>query len=127
MNAFTLAHRVLSGLRHDRRTMALVLVAPLLILGLLYLILTGAGSTCTVAVGNAPQSFVKALENSDKVDIAVTNLKGDDWKEPAADAPAATNAQLRAAVTEEGALAAVNVGSDPVSYTHLTLPTILLV
>lgn len=112
MNAFTLAQRVLSGLRHDRRTMALVLIAPLLILGLLYLILTGAGSTCTVAVGNGSQSFVKTLENSDKVDIAVTNLKGEDWKEPAADAPAATNTELRAAVTEEGALAAVNVGSD---------------
>lgn len=112
MNAFTLAHRVLSGLRHDRRTMALVLIAPLLILGLLYLILTGTGSTCTVAVGKAPQGFVRTLEKSDKVDITVTNLNGGDWKEPAADAPAATASQLRAAVTEEGALAAINVGRD---------------
>ena len=112
MNAFTLAQRVLSGLRHDRRTMVLVLIAPLLILELLYLILTGAGSTCTVAVGNAPQSFVKTLENSDKVDIAVTNLAGGDWKESAADAPAVTNAELRAAVTDQGALAAVNVSDD---------------
>ena len=112
MNAIILARRVLAGLRHDRRTMALVLFAPLLILGLLYLILTGTGATYTVAVGNAPAGFVKTLESSDKIAINVTNLAGGQWSEPDTNAPEPTTTELRAAVTEHEALAAVTLDTD---------------
>ena len=45
MRTRALTKRILSQLRHDRRTMALVLFAPLLVLSLLYFVLSGTGAT----------------------------------------------------------------------------------
>ncbi|MFY9263271.1 MAG: ABC transporter permease [Actinomycetaceae bacterium] len=111
MRTRTLALRVLAQLRHDRRTLALVIVAPLLILTLLYLVLTGSGAHFTLAVGNASEEFVQAVEDNEAMAITVTDLEGNAWEPP----PANTHysaADLRQAVTDSGALAAVTLAED---------------
>lgn len=62
MRARALAMRILNQIRHDKRTLALMMLAPLLMLTLMYFIFEGTSSTTTVAVINAPVSFVDNLE-----------------------------------------------------------------
>lgn len=47
-----ITRRILSQFRHDRRTLALLFVAPLVIIGLLYFLLRGGGSRPAVGVVN---------------------------------------------------------------------------
>ena len=53
--------RILQQLRHDRRTLALMLAAPVLVLTILYFVLEDTGSEGRVAVINAPESYINAL------------------------------------------------------------------
>ena len=53
MRSNALAIRILSQLRHDRRTLALMLMAPILMLTLIYIIFAGISSSVTVGVINA--------------------------------------------------------------------------
>ncbi|MDD4171313.1 MAG: ABC transporter permease [Syntrophomonas sp.] len=62
MRVRALAMRILNQIRHDKRTLALMMLAPLLMLTLMYFIFEGTSSTTTVAVINAPVSFVDNLE-----------------------------------------------------------------
>lgn len=62
MRVRALAVRILNQLRHDKRTMALMLVAPLLLLTLVYFILGDTSPSANVAVVNAPVGFVDNLE-----------------------------------------------------------------
>lgn len=62
-----LALRILNQLRHDKRTLALMLMAPLLVLTLLYFILEGSHNPSAIAVINAPLSYVERLEENNMV------------------------------------------------------------
>ena len=53
--------RIFQQMRHDRRTLALMLMAPLLVLTLLYFILEETNSEWRVAIISAPENYVHAL------------------------------------------------------------------
>jgi len=67
MKVRALAVRILNQLRHDRRTMALMLVAPLFLLTLVYLILADTVPIMKVAVINAPAGYLDELEENNVV------------------------------------------------------------
>lgn len=62
MRVRALAFRILNQLRHDRRTLALMLVAPVFLLTLVYFILADTVPVVNVAVINAPAGFEDRLE-----------------------------------------------------------------
>jgi len=55
--------RILNQLRRDRRTIALMFIAPMLMMTLVYFILDSSTVPLTVAVINAPSSYVEKLED----------------------------------------------------------------
>lgn len=63
MRIRALALRILNQLRRDKRTMALMIMAPMLMLTLVYFILEASSAPLTVAVINAPESYVARLED----------------------------------------------------------------
>lgn len=63
MRVRALAFRILNQLRHDRRTLALMLVAPILLLTLVYFILGDTVPLVKVAVIGAPAGFEDKLED----------------------------------------------------------------
>lgn len=64
MKVRALAIRILNQLRHDKRTLALMLVAPLFLLTLVYFILGDSTTTEKVAVVNAPVGYINLLEKN---------------------------------------------------------------
>jgi len=71
--------RILSQFRHDRRTLALLFVAPLVILSLLYFLLRGGGSKPAVGVinldyGPLGSTIAARLESSSLVSATATDL-----------------------------------------------------
>ncbi|MBQ2094638.1 MAG: hypothetical protein II474_01930, partial [Firmicutes bacterium] len=128
MRTRALTKRILSQLRHDRRTMALVLFAPLLILSLLYFILNGAGATYTVVVGESPEGIVQRLEEQDDLSLRIVGIDGEEWQAPdsettdgsAANSDVATDgvdadgdsAALKDAVVEQEATGGLRVSAD---------------
>ncbi|NLC76375.1 MAG: ABC transporter permease [Clostridia bacterium] len=62
MRIRALAFRILNQLRHDRRTLALMLVAPVFLLTLVYFILEDTAPVINVAVVNGPAGFEDKLE-----------------------------------------------------------------
>lgn len=71
MKIKAMAIRILTQLRHDKRTVALMLFAPILLLTFLYFVLDGSQTNLKIAVVNAPLSYVEKLEKSD---MAVSRL-----------------------------------------------------
>lgn len=61
MRVRSLAKRILMQLRNDKRTLALMLVAPLLILTLIYFVFEGMVTTVSIGVLNAPEKYVDNL------------------------------------------------------------------
>ncbi|WP_027399446.1 ABC transporter permease [Anaerovorax odorimutans] len=61
MKSKIIAIRILTQLKHDKRTLMLVLAAPLLMLTLVYLILDTSDTDFTVGIINAPQNYVENL------------------------------------------------------------------
>ncbi len=53
--------RILNQLRHDPRTLALMIFAPMMVLTLLYFVFSGSTTNLTAGVINAPQSYVDNL------------------------------------------------------------------
>jgi len=64
MKVRALAIRILKQLKNDRRSLALILFAPILLLTLLYLILTSSNTDIRVSVINAPEQFMDNLYDS---------------------------------------------------------------
>ena len=117
MRTRALTKRILSQLRHDRRTMALVLFAPLLILSLLYFILNGAGATYTIVVGESPEGIVQRLEEQDDLSLRIVGIDGEEWQAPDSDAADGVNADgdsaaLKDAVVEQEATGGLRVSED---------------
>lgn len=69
MRIIALAKRILMQLRNDKRTVALMLIAPLLILTLLYFVFEGAQNTIEIGVINAPENFIEELCQNNAVPI----------------------------------------------------------
>ena len=65
MKVKALAVRILKQLKNDRRTLALIFFAPVLLLTLLYFILGSSNSDIRVNVINAPEKFMDNLYDND--------------------------------------------------------------
>lgn len=61
MRIKAIALRILTELRHDKRTLALVLFAPVLMLTLIFFVLNSSLNTSTVGVLNAPSDYFDRL------------------------------------------------------------------
>jgi ABC-2 type transport system permease protein len=80
-----ITRRLLQQFRHDRRTLALLFVAPLLILGLLGYLIRGAVSAPDVGIANQDQgpvgvTIANALEHSSKIHAIAINAADGDGK-----------------------------------------------
>ena len=65
MPILALMQRILRQLKHDRRTLALLFVAPLFLLTLVSFILNnGTAGTITLAAVNCPQPYIERLEDA---------------------------------------------------------------
>lgn len=100
MRVRAMAYRILNQIRHDKRTLALALLAPLLILTLIYLILDTAESGYTVGVINAPQSYIDRLYEQNVTPVRCTESEGLD---------ALKNGDIIATVRIESGKARINV------------------
>ncbi len=109
MRINVLARRILAELRHDKRTLGLVLVAPLVILTLLYFILNGTGATYTVVAGDVPEAIVNEMLDNEDVNIKIVDTNGDKWSDSVKEGDYAV---LRKSLAENKAVAAISVDDD---------------
>lgn len=65
MRVLAIMKRILLQLRHDKRTMALMIVAPIFIMTLMALIFNGNDYHPKIGIVNAPIQFVNKLEDQD--------------------------------------------------------------
>lgn len=106
MRIRALALRILTQIRHDKRTLGLILIAPLLILTIVYFIFNSSGTTFSIGVVNVPQSVVDRITSNEDLTITVTKY---------------TSAEAKAAVNDEKAIAVLDMsGTTPVIYLDAT-------
>nr|WP_315023515.1 ABC transporter permease [uncultured Aminipila sp.] len=74
MRVKALAKRILMQIRNDKRTLALMLVAPLLILTLLYFVFEGAQNTVDIGVINVSEGFIEELIQNNVVPTRCQDL-----------------------------------------------------
>lgn len=72
MRIMALALRILRQLVNDKRTLALILFAPLLLLTLIYLILDTTATDLRVGVINAPQTYIDSLYDQNVLTVRCT-------------------------------------------------------
>ncbi|NSL53103.1 ABC transporter permease [Calidifontibacillus erzurumensis] len=65
MRVFSIMFRILLQLRHDKRTMALMIVAPIFVMTLMALLFNGNEYHPKIGIVNAPIQFVNKLEDED--------------------------------------------------------------
>lgn len=75
MKISAMAIRILTQLRHDKRTVALMFLAPILLLTFLYFVLDSSQTDIKIGVVNAPLSYVERLEKSEAKIIRITETK----------------------------------------------------
>lgn len=73
MKIKAMALRILTQLRHDKRTVALMFLAPILLLTFLYFVLDSSQSDIRIGVVNAPLSYVERLEKSEAKIVRLTD------------------------------------------------------
>jgi ABC-2 type transport system permease protein len=75
-NALSIARRIITQFRNDRRTLALLVAAPLLMMTLLWVVVNGGLATPTIAVaGDPPGSFRDELSKNAKI-VDATSAEG---------------------------------------------------
>ncbi|MDR2771309.1 MAG: ABC transporter permease, partial [Clostridiales Family XIII bacterium] len=62
MRVFALALRILRQMRRDRRTLALMLFAPLIVLSLMYLVLDTGDPAVRIALVHVPADYAERLD-----------------------------------------------------------------
>jgi len=76
MRTFAIAGRIMQQLIRDKRTLALMLLAPLLILTLVYFLFqTSADNEATVGAASMPESLVDRMEEADMKVVEYENTK----------------------------------------------------
>ena len=93
MRISALTSRILRQLSHDKRTIALVVFAPILIMTLLYFILGSDNSVFKIAVISAPDSFVSELSSNAEYEVEIFHISEEEA------AAAIDNNEILAAVT----------------------------
>lgn len=97
MKVSALARRIISQIRHDKRTLGLVLIAPLLILTVIFYIFNSSDNALSIGLVDAPQGVVERLESLEDVDVTVLEL---------------TSAEARQAVVDEKVVVALDLSGD---------------
>ncbi len=106
MRIKALAHRILSQIRHDKRTLGLILIAPLLILTVIYYIFNSSDNTFTIGVVDVPQTVVERIEANEDLEITVIEY---------------SSSEARDAINDEKAIAVLDMSkSTPVIYLDAT-------
>lgn len=67
--------RILQQILRDKRTMVLILIAPILILALVNFILKAEDTSYNIGVVNAEEAFVEELADNEEYDITVTEVE----------------------------------------------------
>lgn len=81
MRIRALTSRIIKQILNDKRTIALVLLAPLIILTLVYYILNYDDITYNIGIINAPDEFVKALEDTENYNVEAINIDKSEAKD----------------------------------------------
>ena len=74
MRIKALTLRIIKQIINDKRTIALVLFAPILILTLMYFIINYDNTTYSIGIINAPEDFIDALENNEDYTINIIKI-----------------------------------------------------
>lgn len=74
MRIKALCQRILKQLKHDKRTIGLVVVAPILILSIMYFILDDDNSVFKVGIIDAPTTLVEKLKANDDVNLEISHI-----------------------------------------------------
>ena len=69
MRTRALARRILHQMRRDRRTLALMFFAPILLLSLVFLLLNSTTATVRIAVVSAPEAYVERLYENNIIPV----------------------------------------------------------
>lgn len=69
MRTRALARRILHQMRRDRRTLALMFFAPILLLSLVFLLLNSTTATVRIAVVSAPEAYVERLYENNTIPV----------------------------------------------------------
>ncbi|HUX22392.1 MAG TPA: ABC transporter permease [Spirochaetia bacterium] len=76
-NALSIARRIILQISMDRRTLALILVAPVVMITLLWVVINGGLTTPNIAlVGDPPAALRKALNENAKLIVASSSEEG---------------------------------------------------
>ena len=78
MRTFAIAGRILKQIIHDKRTMALILAAPLLVLGVVYFILISEATDYTIGCVGVESELKEKLESNEDYDITIESLDKDE-------------------------------------------------
>ncbi|WP_099468014.1 ABC transporter permease [Konateibacter massiliensis] len=105
----TLAFRIVAQLRHDKRTMALILFAPIIVLVMIYSILGNDDVTYKIGIISAPESYVTQLTENEDISVESIDFSEAD-RENAIDAIKAE--EIAAAVYVSDDLASIDVYLD---------------
>lgn len=81
MRIVALTKRIIIQILHDKRTMALILVAPILVLGMIQLILNAESKEYTIGVNNASDEFIEELRSDEENTFIVKNIDQSDIEE----------------------------------------------
>lgn len=75
MRIRALAMRILIQIRHDKRTLGLILIAPLFIMTIVYFIFNGANTELHVGVINVDDEYVYEMESNDEFDVTINEYE----------------------------------------------------
>jgi len=76
-NAFSVARRIITQIGMDKRTLALIMVAPIAIITLMWVVINGGLSRPTIAVaGDPPAAYRTELDKNAKVMDAASTMEG---------------------------------------------------
>ena len=73
-----MAKRILRQMKHDRRTLALIFGAPIILLTLIYFILGESTVSFSVAAVNCPMDYIEKMENYDVSVVRMTDSEAYD-------------------------------------------------
>lgn len=80
MRIKALTKRILYQMIHDKRTMALILFAPIVVLTLIFFILKAENKQYTIGIINASKPVIKQLEDNADYDIRIKYISQEDVK-----------------------------------------------
>jgi ABC-2 type transport system permease protein len=113
MRVRALIIRILKQFIHDKRTLALMLLAPILILYMMSLVFSGGSSLAKIGVVNVP---VLLSENLTKQGATVTSYSADEAKSEL------ENSQIDAVISFNGSIPSIQLeGSNPASNKTVTM------